>query len=152
MSGLKFLSARLGIANTSKKFLPFYESDAAPQCSTFNRNALRVRPKGYTAEREVAVCGLNELLDQWRLPYDFEVLVLDMEGNDIEAIETLGLYLPKIIVTEVWSFEPEKYMEKFQLLANRGYVFLTRVGHDDVFMHQDYFFPLPEDFLIPPLK
>lgn len=148
VNGLRAYTARVGIANAGKDFLPFYFGKPA-QCSTFSFRATRLRPTKYTGESlEVQCRSLKELLDEWFIPHDFTLLVLDMEGSDIEAIQTLGPYLPRIIITEVWSFDPVLYTQKFALLADRGYVFLTRVGHDDVWVHKDSFCAYSQDFLI----
>jgi FkbM family methyltransferase len=75
-------------------------------------------------------------------------LIIDTEGHDLEVLKGIGKLRPNMIVTEVYSYLPKRYLKKQSLLFKLGYVFLTRIGWDDVWIDPKRVSVKPEDFLI----
>jgi hypothetical protein len=79
---------------------------------------------------------LDTLLAKTDCPPDFSVLSVDTEGHDRAVLESLGEYEPRIIVTERSLWDPDEANRKQFLLAGRGYVYIHRLGCNEVFTHK----------------
>jgi hypothetical protein len=47
--------------------------------------------------------SLDKILEQNNFPIDFDVLSIDIDGNDLEIWESLTIYKPKIVIIEINS-------------------------------------------------
>lgn len=68
-------------------------------------------------------------------------LIIDTEGHDLEVLKGLFPIKPKLIITEVYKYFPDRYREKTQLLNSSGYCFHDRVLWDDVWIRKDCYPP-----------
>jgi FkbM family methyltransferase len=79
---------------------------------------------------------LDTLLAKTDCPPDFSLLSVDTEGHDRAVLESLGEYEPRVIVTERSLWDPEEANGKHLLLASRGYVYVHRLGCNELFAHK----------------
>jgi FkbM family methyltransferase len=68
---------------------------------------------------------LNKILESAKIPYEFSLLSIDVEGHDFEVLLSidLSIYKPKLIVIEMHGFEisDHKENEVYKHLMNNGY-------------------------------
>ena len=68
---------------------------------------------------------LTEVLEQCQAPARFELLNVDVEGLDLEVLQSLDFarFRPQMIVVEILGYDLEKFQADpiFELLASKGY-------------------------------
>jgi len=71
---------------------------------------------------DVTTISLNDLLDKYECPSNFDYLSIDTEGSEFEIIDSLNFnkYLPKIITIE-HNYKIEKRNKIYNLLIKHGY-------------------------------
>ena len=99
--------------------------------------------------------SLDNILARTKIPVNFDVLSIDIDGNDYHVWEALQLYKPKIVVIEfnptipLWMEYVQEYnsrdheqcsFKSLQLLAQRkGYELAGTNGNDAFFVKKSYF-------------
>lgn len=68
------------------------------------------------------------------LSHRCDLLIIDAEGHDFEVLEGLGRLRPYLIVSEIFSYLPQKYKKKLELLCNLGYCKIGAYGYDELFV------------------
>jgi FkbM family methyltransferase len=73
---------------------------------------------------------LTGLLDEFDVPRDFSLLLVDTEGSDADVLSGLDFarFRPRAIVTEDDATDPAGRAAKYSLLEDRGYVLYTVVA------------------------
>ena len=71
---------------------------------------------------DVKTISLNDLLDKYNCPSNFDYLSLDTEGSEFEIIDSLSFnrYLPKVITIE-HNYISDKRNKIYNLLIKHGY-------------------------------
>jgi FkbM family methyltransferase len=103
----------------------------------------RVRSTEY---HTVGMERLDTLLEKTDCPPDFSFLSVDTEGHDRAVLESLGEYEPRIVVTERSLWDSDEANGKQLLLASRGYVYVHRLGCNEVFAHKRWLDQLDHAF------
>jgi FkbM family methyltransferase len=88
---------------------------------------------------EIKVKTLTEILAESGFPKDFSLLLIDTEGMDYECLQGLDFeqFVPRIIVTEEYSYGVEKNRKKHELLGTHGYTLHRRVGGNTIWARKD---------------
>lgn len=71
--------------------------------STARRFPKIIPIKAMVSSKSEHIDSLDNLLAQTEIPYDFDVLVIDIDSNDLDVWESLNKYHPKIVVIEINS-------------------------------------------------
>ena len=106
-----------------------------------------VTPEGETS--------LDNLLKKTAIPYDFDVLIIDIDGNDYLVWEALKAYKPKIVVIEfnptipLWmefvqdynskDHEQHSFKSTIKLAKEKGYELVETNGNDAFLVRNEYF-------------
>ena len=112
--------------------------------------------------------SLDNLLKKTSIPYDFDILSIDIDSYDYHVWKSLKQYKPKIIIIEInssvkvnnseWIHTPQKYQgtgfkPTYDLGLEKGYKFILHTGNlffirDDLFdkLNISYNHPL-ENFI-----
>ncbi|MCP9446357.1 MAG: FkbM family methyltransferase [Nitrospira sp.] len=83
---------------------PIYSPGAFSTNTTINLSSIP-DPDTYRPVGHIVTTTLTKLLDDYQVPPDFELLSIDVEGMDYEAIKGLDLqrYKPGVICVENWE-------------------------------------------------
>ncbi|NET86402.1 MAG: FkbM family methyltransferase [Moorea sp. SIO1F2] len=78
-----------------------------------------------TYQKVVETVTLNEIIDRYNTPKEFDLLSIDVEGHDFQVLASLDLdvYHPKIIIIEIHDFNlanPNKN-QIYNYLLHSGY-------------------------------
>ena len=90
---------------------------------------------------KVPTARLCSILEVSGVPRDFGILSVDTEGHDLEVLRGLGEWRPRLIVSEIYAWNKETYRKKFQWCFDNGYLFVTQIGCNEVFVRVDCFAP-----------
>lgn len=108
------------------------------------------RPSKTTAERAIVnAMTINDLFSKYGVPDHFDYLSVDIDGMDIDVLETLDYdkWSFSILTFEHLAFrfrDPRfkefirKKQSLHQLLYEKGYLFVTDLKSDSLFMHKDF--------------
>ena len=95
---------------------------------------------------EVPVCTLSETLEEYGVPRDFEILVVDVEGLESEVMNGLrwDVFHPKMIIIELADFHPdfENLRQTNRALARKIIANRYEIAYKDsintIFISQDF--------------
>ena len=90
---------------------------------------------------QVTMMRLADLLNKASVPKDFGILSIDTEGHDLNVLSGLEDWRPRLIISEAYPWNRETYRKKFMLLSKMGYLFITHLGCNEVFIREDSFEP-----------
>lgn len=83
---------------------------------------------------------LNAILDEYRVPEEFELLKVDVEGHDAAVLRSIDLkrYKPIIILVEIHheTIESITHNEIYQRLSAHGYRMVSLAGYNGIFIKQ----------------
>jgi FkbM family methyltransferase len=116
----------------------FYVSEN-PEVSTMSEEHLEQHGDGgLRATRTVQTKTLDSVLSKHRIPDDFHLLDIDVEGNNYEALRSVNLsdYRPWVICIEMIDFEMEKSHPIAEYLLARNYRFVGYSVYNGYFVHQ----------------
>ena len=97
--------------------------------------------------------SLDNLLKQTMIPYDFDILSIDIDSYDYQVWKSLKMYKPKLVIIEInfsvkvnnkeWIHTPDKYMSTgfkptYDLGIEKGYKFVLHTGNM-FFIREDLF-------------
>jgi hypothetical protein len=101
---------------------------------------------------------LDFILGQTNIPRDFDLLSVDIDGNDYQVWEALVKYKPKVVVIEINSFippgvdsinKPDRPFEfsvsgssisaMYKLGAAKGYKLIANVGCNAIFVCEEFY-------------
>jgi len=70
---------------------------------------------------DVPMVKLDELLEKLEIPEEFEVLVVDTEGTELEVLETLDIdkWKPAMCIVEAHELHPTKGFNRYAPLINK---------------------------------
>ena len=137
------------------KFLPFFvssKSDATilfyiagrPYSSSADKKlaAQYTKPGETLKETTVSTITLDDLLTKEAVPTGFDLLSMDIEHHEPEALKgfTIATWKPGVVVIEVDSHEIRQTITDY--FVRNGYTLLTRYIQADLLNF--YFVPLPE--------
>jgi len=87
-----------------------------------------------TRHLEVQTKKLDSLLSKHRIPSHFALLSIDVEGHEVEVLETLGKFRPSLILVERNLSFLQKALLKQKILTDLNYVFVSRIGCNEVWV------------------
>lgn len=88
---------------------------------------------------EVECDTLTNILDKQNCPTYFDILKIDAESYDPIVIKGLNLnkYIPNIIITEEYYWEPQNLVNKYTYLEDFGYILLGYIGYNSIWKKRD---------------
>ena len=97
---------------------------------------------------EEDVTDVDEMLSATQIPYDFDLLSIDIDGQDYEVWEKMILYQPRVVVIEVNSSIPPEITEHgkgrgaslsamVELGKRKGYELALHTGNA-IFVRRDF--------------
>jgi len=84
--------------------------------------------------RIVKTKTLQEVLDKHKVPKNFVLLSIDVEGHESKVLATLGSHRPSIILIERSLENCEESLKKQQILTSYEYIFAARIGGNEVYV------------------
>jgi hypothetical protein len=116
------------------------------------KNEMVVAERIVPVQRFVAASGentLDEILTEYKVPKQFELLSIDIDGNDLDVWASLRSFQPQIVIVEVdSSIEPKvsmaptnghlepSFANGLRLGQEKGYVLVCHTGNM-IFVHQE---------------
>lgn len=141
----KDINLELGVSETEGE-LPFYVFEQ-PTLNTFDEKTAKEheRTRGVTIKKVVKVktFPLNRILDQYlKDGQQIDFLSIDVEGFDYQVLLTNNWekYTPKVILVESIgaSIEDILQSEIYKYLTSKGYLFISKTFHTNIFQHRNY--------------
>jgi FkbM family methyltransferase len=118
-----------------RKTLTFTEFEGETLMASFDPELVQARVASglrIRLQTELESKTLTEMLQQLNAPRQFELLSVDVEGLDLEVLQSLDFdrFRPKLILVEILGYRLEQFAEEaiYQLLAQQGY-FLSGYTH-----------------------
>jgi FkbM family methyltransferase len=101
-----------------------------------HRQPLKKRAKLLT-QIEVPLTTMDEVLSPYVQRLD--LAVIDVEGGEADLLDGFSLdkFKPRIILIEDRSPPPNSEPRVLKILADAGYVYVTRMGLNNLFVHKD---------------
>jgi FkbM family methyltransferase len=90
---------------------------------------------------EIETRRLDYMLELANVQKDFTLLSVDTEGHDLEVLSSLGQWSPKIIVSEIFTWNKDSYHKKMNWFVENKYLFVGHIGCNEVFVRFDCFVP-----------
>lgn len=107
--------------------------------------------------KESSVDSLDNILAETDLPKNFDLLSIDIDGNDYHIWNSLKNYVPKVVIIEinytlmpdveainepnsptVWGVSGSSIKSLNNLGIKKGYTLIGNVGCNAIFIHNDY--------------
>jgi len=101
---------------------------------------------------------LDNILQLTSIPKDFDLLSIDIDGNDYFIFDSIKLYSPKVIIIEInimnkpqisqindpaspiiWGVTGSSIKSISELAQSKGYKLIANVGCNAIYIRQDYF-------------
>lgn len=117
----------------------FYVS-GNPEVSTMSKEHLREHGEAdVDATRTIETKTLDSVLSRHRIPDDFHLLDIDVEGNNYEVLQSIDLpkYSPWVICVEMLDFEMNESHPIPEYLSARNYRFVGYSVYNGYFVHQN---------------
>jgi FkbM family methyltransferase len=92
---------------------------------------------------KVQLRRLDWMLEEAGTETDFTFMSTDTEGHDAAVLEGIGVFRPRVLMTERALTVTEDALRKQALLTDLGYVYADRVHCNEVYIHRDWLAALP---------